>query len=173
VGSADPEEFLGAATGFLNDTLWGTLAAGIVIHPRLEQDPGVARALERAITDLRYGNVAINQWAAVNYAMPSLPWGGHQSVSPADIQSGLGWVHNTYLLDHVDKSVLRGGLRVQPTPVWFADNAGAGRLGPQLVDLEAEPRWRKVPGVLARTLLPGGSTPRTRQPAHSSGTSES
>ena len=49
VGSADPAEFLEAAVRFANDRLWGTLSAGLVVHPRSMKDPAAAAAVERAI----------------------------------------------------------------------------------------------------------------------------
>jgi acyl-CoA reductase-like NAD-dependent aldehyde dehydrogenase len=152
VGSADPVEFLDRATHFMNDTLWGTLNACIIIHPDLEQDATVGKALDRAITELRYGTVAINHWPALGYALGSLPWGGHPSASLKNIQSGLGWVHNTFMLDGIDKAIVRGKLRVRPTPVWFYDNRKAAAMGPKLVDMEASPSWLKVPGLLLRSL---------------------
>lgn len=152
VGSTDPVEFLDAATRFLNDTLWGTLSATIVIPPELEADPGVSAALDLAVRDLRYGNVAINHWPAVSFVLMSLPWGGHPTSSLADVQSGIGWVHNTFMLGGVEKVVLRGPLRVRPAPLWFSDNLKARRVGPPLIAMEAEPSWLKVPGLLRRTL---------------------
>ncbi len=152
VGSADPVEFLASATTFMNDTLWGTLNACIVIHPDLEKDLVVGGALDRAITDLRYGTVAINHWPAVCYGVASLPWGGHPSATLKNIQSGLGWVHNTYMLEGIDKSVIRGDLRVRPTPVWFYDNKKTTALGPKLVRMEANPSWLKVPGLVLSSL---------------------
>ena len=150
--STDPAAFLADATKFMNDTLWGTLSASIIIHPAAEKDPEVSSALDRAVTDLRYGNLAVNHWTALNYSVAALPWGGHPSSSPKDIQSGLGWAHNTFMLGRVDKAVLRGSLRLEPAPVWFADNTKSGRAGPKLLDMEARPRWRKVPGLI-RALL--------------------
>jgi acyl-CoA reductase-like NAD-dependent aldehyde dehydrogenase len=152
VGSADPVEFLARATTFMNDTLWGTLNACIIIHPKLERDATVGSALERSIAELRYGTVAINHWPALGYALGTLPWGGHPSASLKNIQSGLGWVHNTFMLGGVDKAIVRGNLRVRPTPVWFYDNRKAAAMGPKLVDMEASPSWLKVPGLLLRAL---------------------
>jgi aldehyde dehydrogenase (NAD(P)+) len=152
VGSADPVEFLASATRFMNDTLWGTLNACIIIHPRLERDATVGGALDRSIVDLRYGTVAINHWPALGYAIGSTPWGGHPSASLKNIQSGLGWVHNTFMLGGIDKAIVRGALRVRPTPVWFYDNRKASALGPRLIDMESSPSWLKLPGVLLRAL---------------------
>ncbi|MEZ4364732.1 MAG: aldehyde dehydrogenase family protein [Kofleriaceae bacterium] len=150
--ASDPAAFLTAATGFMNDRLWGTLNACIVIHPDAERRPEVASALARSITELRYGTIGINHWPAVGYGVVTLPWGGHPSANLADIQSGLGWVHNTYMLEGIDKAIVRGPLKVFPTPVWFAGNKATAGLGPKLVAMEADPRWWKLPGVVLRAL---------------------
>ncbi|SDT33431.1 aldehyde dehydrogenase (NAD(P)+) [Friedmanniella luteola] len=148
LGGTDPVTFLADATTFCNDTLWGTLSAELVVPPALQQDPAVARALDRAVLDLRYGNVAVNHWPAVNYALVSLPWGGHPSATLQDVQSGLGWVHNTFMLGGLEKAVLRGSIRSRTTPPWFADLPDAGRAGADLVRFEADPRLRRLPGLL-------------------------
>lgn len=150
---ADPEEFLERATAFMNERLWGTLNAMIVIHPRLQRDPLVARALDRAIVELRYGTVAVNHWPALGYAFGTTPWGGHETSTLRDIQSGLGWVHNSCMLEGIDKSVVRGGLVVRPTPVWFFDNAKAGAMAPRVARMEAAPSLWKVPGLVAAALF--------------------
>jgi len=148
----DPVEFLSTATSFLNDTVWGTLNACIIIHPDLERDETVGRALDRAVVDLRYGTVAINHWPALCYGLAALPWGGHQSATLKNIQSGIGWVHNTFMLDGIDKSIVRGNLRVRPTPVWFYDNRKAVGMGRKLVEFEAAPSWLKVPALMLKAL---------------------
>jgi acyl-CoA reductase-like NAD-dependent aldehyde dehydrogenase len=153
VGSADPVEFLDSATRFMNDRLWGTLNAAIIIHPKTEADATVNRALQRAVVELRYGTVAINHWPALGYGLGSPPWGGHQSANLKDIQSGLGWVHNTYMLDGIDKAVVRGPLLVRPKPVWFYDNYKSAAIGERLIRLEQSPSWWKVPGVFAKALF--------------------
>jgi hypothetical protein len=153
LGSTDPVQFLAEATRFMNDRLWGTLNAMLVVPPKLEADPTVGAALDRAVLDLRYGTVGINHWPALGYVFGTTPWGGHQSATPEDIQSGLGWVHNTFMLDGIDKAVIRGPLTVKPMPVWFEGNAKAERVAPLVADLEAAPSWLKVPGLLLRVLL--------------------
>lgn len=153
LGSADPVQFLQACVPFMNDTLWGTLAATIIIPPALENDKRVKAELDRTILDLRYGGIGINHWAGLIYGLTTLPWGGHASASPEDIQSGLGWVHNTYMLEGIDKSVIRGDLKIWPTPPWFAGNTATTTLGPKLTRMEASPGWTKVPGIALRALF--------------------
>jgi acyl-CoA reductase-like NAD-dependent aldehyde dehydrogenase len=154
VGSADPIEFLASATTFMNDRMWGTLSTTLVVPPKLEKrDVAFAQALDRSIVDLRYGTVSINHWPALGYAFGTMPWGGHPSARLTDIQSGRGWVHNTFMLDGVEKSVVRGPLTLSPYPTWFFDNTKAGRLAPAAARMEAEPSWLKLPGLLAKALL--------------------
>ncbi len=151
--ATDPAKFIGAATTFMNEKMWGTLNAMWIIHPTLEKEPSVAKALDRAIIDLRYGTIGINHWPALGYAFGTAPWGGHQSASLSDIQSGLGWVHNSYMLEGIDKCVVRGPLVVKPAPVWFFDNEKAEGIAPKVAELEAAPSWFKVPGMLIKALF--------------------
>jgi hypothetical protein len=149
--AGDPAEFLAQATAFCNDRLWGTLNAMIVIPPRLEQG-SVGAALARAVSELRYGAVGINHWPALVYGMVTPPWGGHPSATLSNIQSGLGWVHNAYLLGGIEKSVLRGPLVVQPKPPWFADHRVSHEVGRRMVDFEADPSWLRIPGIALAAL---------------------
>lgn len=153
IGSADPVQFLTKAVEFMNGKLWGTLNACIIIHPKLEQDPTVSKVLDRAITDLRYGTVAINHWPAVCYGTGTMPWGGHPSASLKDIQSGIGWVHNSFMLSGIDKSVIRGPIKVTPKPVWFYNNHKSAAVGPRLVKLETRPTWGQLPGLFFKALF--------------------
>jgi len=153
VGSSDPVEFLFAATRFMNDTLWGTLNAMLFVHPKLERDATVSAAVDRAIVELRYGTVGINHWPALGYVWGTTPWGGHPSATLNNVQSGLGWVHNSFMLDGIDKAVVRGPLTVWPYPTWFVDNPKGAAVGPVLARMEASPSWLKLPGLLARVLL--------------------
>lgn len=139
LGSSDPIEFLAAATAFANDELWGTLNAMLYVAPASERDSAVAPALDRAIAELRYGTVAVNQWPASGYALATAPWGGHPSASLADVQSGIGWVHNTLLLERIEKTVQRGPLRAFPTPPYFPGHRSLRQLSRALVDFEASP----------------------------------
>jgi aldehyde dehydrogenase (NAD(P)+) len=152
VGSSDAAQFLAEVTTFCNDRLWGTLNATLVVHPRSEADPAVARALDKAIVDLRYGTVAINHWPALGYGFVTTPWGGHPSATLENIQSGLGWVHNTFMIEGIEKAVIRGPLVASPKPAWFFDNKKTHVLGAKLVDFEASPSWFKVPGMAIAAL---------------------
>lgn len=141
-----PEDFLDAATLFANSSIEGTLSCMLLV------DAGTRRssreAVDRAIRDLRYGSVAINLWSGVVFGIGTTTWGAYPGHTPADIGSGLGVVHNSFLYDHPEKSVVEGPFRIWPTPVWFADHRNLLDVGRRLTAFEHAPSWRKVPGLL-------------------------
>lgn len=148
----DPAAFLAAATAFANDRVWGTLSCMVMIHPETEEDPAVAAALDRAVAELRYGGVGINHWAGLIYGTVSPPWGAHPSSTLSNIQGGLGWVHNTLMLEGIEKAVLRGPIRVNPKPPWFVTNKKSLAVAEKMVSMEASPSWLKVPGIALAAL---------------------
>lgn len=143
--------FLEAAVEFANETLWGTLGASIIAHPKTAKDPVIGQALEQAVADLRYGSVGVNCWTALNYALGNPSWGAFPGHPRNDIQSGLKVVHNTYLFDHPQKSVVRAPFRAWPAPFWHVGGAGDA-LVRKLVDFEADPKSWKIPGILSAAL---------------------
>lgn len=127
------QEFLDAAVAHANARLVGTLGANVLIDPDTEAALGAG--FERAIADLRYGGIAINTWTGIVFATPILTWGAFPGGTLDDVSSGIGVVHNTLLLDHVERSIMRGPFRpfprsiggrtrlsVLPKPPWFVDS---------------------------------------------------
>ncbi|MDQ6883234.1 MAG: aldehyde dehydrogenase [Candidatus Dormibacteraeota bacterium] len=149
--SADPLDFLDQAVQFANMRLWGTLVATIVVPPRMLADPALRAGLDRAIAALHYGTVGVNIWGAYGFAIGT-PWGGHPSASLADIQSGLGFVHNTAMLEGVEKTVLEQPIVNAPKPIHFPSHRTARTLGRRLSEVEATGSWAKLPGVLSAAL---------------------
>ncbi|MEO8211980.1 MAG: aldehyde dehydrogenase [Myxococcales bacterium] len=152
LAETDPAAFLAGMTTFCNDRLWGTLNAAIIIDPRSERDATIAAALDRAVTALRYGTVAINLWPAVGYGTVSPPWGGHPSATLEDIQSGLGWVHNTFMLGGIEKSIIRAPVVMAPKPAWFLDNSRCHLIGRKLTAFETAPNAWSVPSLVLTAL---------------------
>jgi aldehyde dehydrogenase (NAD(P)+) len=149
---SDAAEFITAATRFCNERLWGTLSASVIIHPSTERQPGAAAALEKAIAELRYGAVAVNHWPGLVYGLVTPPWGAHPSSTLQNIQGGLGWVHNTFMLEGIEKVVLRGPLTVFPRPPWFITNKKSLQVARKMFAFEQAPSWLKVPGVALAAL---------------------
>jgi aldehyde dehydrogenase (NAD(P)+) len=152
VGSADPVEFLDHAVRFANERLWGTLSAGLVVHPKTAKDPTTGAAVERAIERLRYGAVTVNGWSGMVFAFGTPPWGAYPTSTPQDIQSGSGWVHNTPMLEHIEKAVMRHPVTAMPKPGYAITHRSAHRLMPRMVALEERASWTKVPAVLAAAM---------------------
>lgn len=152
VGSDDPIEFLDRAVEFANHRLWGTLSADLVIHPKLMRDQTIAAAVERAISRLRYGAVSVNSWSGFVFVYGTPPWGAYPGSTRADIQSGTGWVHNTLMLEGVEKAVLRHPLTLMPKPATFPGHRTARTLFRRLTALDERASWSRVPGVVAAAM---------------------
>jgi len=153
------QEFLDAAVAHANDRLVGTLGANVLIDPDTEAELGAG--FERAIADLRYGGIAINAWTGVVFATTVLSWGAFPGGTLEDVGSGIGVVHNTLLLDGIERSVLRGpfrpfprsltggGFSILPTPPWFVSSRTAAAVSEGLTRYQIG----KSPAVLAATLI--------------------
>ena len=152
VGSDDPVEFLERGVDFVNNRLWGTLTADLVVHPTSLKDPRVAQALEAAIARLRYGVVAVNTWSGYAFVYGTPPWGAYPGSNPWDIQSGTGWVHNTPMLEGIEKAVLRHPLTIVPKPTTFRSHRTAHVVLRRLTRLEERGSWASVPGVVAAAM---------------------
>ena len=137
---------------FANDRVWGTLNAMMFVHPRVEASSAGRQALDAAIRNLRFGTVALNTWPALGYALVSTAWGGHPSATLANVQSGLGWVHNTVMLEDIEKSVVRAPLKPAVKPIYFPSHKTLDRLGSRLVEFEAAPGSLEFPGIAVAAL---------------------
>jgi hypothetical protein len=138
-------KFLERAVEFANEKLWGTLAASITLPPAFRKDPVREQALQSALVKLRYGTIAINQWSGLAFAMMSPAWGGVAGSRLDDAQGGIGWVHNTLMLDGIEKNVLTGPLTVSPKPLWFSTHANPEPVSWRLLDLYYKPSvWNLV-----------------------------
>lgn len=132
-----PEDFLDRAVDFMNESLWGTLAAAITIPPSFQRQH--AARLDAALGRLRYGSIGVNQWPGVAYALMSPPWGAYPGGTLANVQSGIDVVHNTYLLDHPQKTILRAPLALFPKPMWFSTHRRTQQVAAKLLRLYSRP----------------------------------
>jgi acyl-CoA reductase-like NAD-dependent aldehyde dehydrogenase len=137
--AAEAKTFLTEAVNFANTKIWGNLSCVVLIDAVTQKH--CAAELERAIANLNYGAIGINVWTGTIYFLSSLTWGAFSGNSPKDIQSGCGVVHNTYLFDHPQKSVLRAPFRIRPTPSWFAGHKTILPLAQAFAELQAKPGW--------------------------------
>lgn len=137
IDTSSPDEFMKLAVGFANERCWGTLSCVIVADDETREE--YAGGLDRAVEELQYGVIGINLWSGVVFGLVSPPWGSFPDTSPLDIQSGTGFVHNTFMFDHPQKTVVRAPFRISPKPAWFSDHENLEALGVSLFEHEVNP----------------------------------
>ena len=157
------EAYLVAAIEWANTSLYGTLGANIVIHPKTIAAIGTDR-FDEILTTLEYGTIAINCWTGVAFLQANAPWGAFPGHTLEDIQSGIGTVHNALLLENTERTVikapwrpfprslLRGQFSLLPRPPWFVTNATQATLGRLLVKFQHRPAWSKLPRIFWHAL---------------------
>lgn len=148
--AADAGDFLRKATKFANDDCWGTLSTMMLIHPKSQAE--FRADFEQTIAELKYGGIGVNVWAGLIYGLVVTTWGAFPGHTLHDIRSGRGVVHNTYLFDNPQKSVVYAPFRIAPTPLWFADHKTQDRVGEKMTAFEANPSFFGLPGVLVHAL---------------------
>lgn len=157
-----PQAYLDEAVAFANDRLFGTLAATLLVHPKTERQLG--DRLDRAVEDLRYGAVGVNDWHMWAAFLPPCPWGGAPGQPLNDVQSGRGFVHNSLMFDRPEKTIIRNSFhlaprawryrepQLSPHPLYSAALPVGLDAGRQMTVLAADPRWRHLPRLLAAMM---------------------
>ena len=156
------ENFAEEAVRVANDEFVGTLGVNIIAHP--DTIKGMGDRFDHLVEKLRYGTIAINAWTGVGYLTPTATWGAFPGHKRNDIQSGTGVVHNAFLLDRPERTVVRGPFRpaprsvfrgewsLSPKPPWFVNNRTSATTGRLLVDFAGAPGWGKLPAIFASAL---------------------
>lgn len=152
VDAADAVAFLGRAVKLVNEKVWGSLTAQLVVHPATMRDRAGREAVERAIRELRYGSVSVNTWSGTGFGLGTTPWGAAPGATPQDIQSGKGWVHNTFMLEGIEKAVIWAPLRAMPAPPWFPGHRTLDALAKEITSFEASPSWLKLPAIVGAAM---------------------
>lgn len=144
--------YLDKAVKFANEQLWGTLSATILVHPRSMKDPAVAQAVNKAIEDLEYGTVLVNAWAGIAYGIVTTTWGAFPGATDEDIQSGRGVVHNSFMLEDTQKSVVRAPFKAPIKPPTFHTHRTLDEVGQRATQLEATGDLSVLPGLLWQAM---------------------
>ena len=109
--------------------------------------------MQKAALALEYGAVGINVWPAVVYATARAPWGGHPKATLADVQSGIGFVHNPLFLPKVEKTILEASLVALPTPPYLTGHKHGLAAARRLTEYAANPGLGSAFGVVRATLF--------------------
>lgn len=157
--AGDTSTYLKAAVRFANESLWGTLGANLIVHPKTMRD--YESDVDDAVAGLRYGCIGVNAWTGVGYFICETPWGAYPGHMQNDIQSGTGVVHNSHLFSRSEKSVIYApfapfprsfsgyGNTLLPKPPWFVTNSMAANIGRALCAFEVN----KNPLTMAHVAL--------------------
>jgi len=159
----DAESYLRQAIDYCNTQLHGTLGANIIIHPKTRK--ALSDRWDDIISELRYGCIAINGWTGLGFLSVQTPWGAYPGHTLQDVQSGIGFVHNSYMFDRPERTVveapfhpfprslLHGSTTMLPKPPWFVTNKKAGVLGKLLTRFEHKPGFLKIPRIFLNAML--------------------
>lgn len=162
--ASDAEAFLVAAIDYANTELWGTLGANILIHPKTIRKIGKTR-FEKILANFRYGTIGINGWCGLGFLITACPWGAYPGHTLEDIGSGIGTVHNAFMLENTEKVVVQapwrpfprgimsGQFTLLPRPPFFITNKKQHRIGELLTRFQYKPSWFKLPRIFLNALL--------------------
>ena len=120
---------------------------------------------EALIAELRYGCIAINAWTGLGFLLVQTPWGAFPGHKLDDVQSGIGTVHNTFMFDKPERTVVEAPFRpfprnllslqfwLLPRPPWFVTNRKAHIVGRLLTAFQYRPSVLKLPRIFLNALL--------------------
>lgn len=155
-------DFLAAAVDTANESFVGTLGANVVAHPR--DIAALGPDFDALIANLRYGTIAINAWTGVGFLTPTATWGAFPGHTLDDVQSGVGVVHNAWLIERAQRTIVRGPFRpaprsvlhaewsLSPKPPWFVNNRTAPTTGRLLTQFAGAPSVAKLPLIVASAM---------------------
>lgn len=146
-------DFLPAAVEFVNERVWGTLCCSVLIADHTRRDPASEQAFQEALDELCYGSIAVNHWAGLGYALAETTWGAHPGHTAEDIGSGQGQVHNAFMFDCAQKSVIYGPFVPMLKMPWFFDHKRKGPVLSRMLALDAAPSLLKVPMIALHSIL--------------------
>jgi aldehyde dehydrogenase (NAD(P)+) len=134
---SDNDSFADVSIKYVNNELWGNLGASVLIKGSNKKH--LKPVVDKYKNNLNYGTVAINEWSAIAFIIPTMPWGGYPGNKDNDIQSGQGYVHNAYFFESPLKGIVETKFRFSRfiDPPWFVNNKKAHRLFKNLTYYQA------------------------------------
>ena len=147
------EDFCTNSVNYVNNELWGNLGVSVLIKNYKKKKN--EKILSSYVENLKYGTVAINEWSALGFVIPSLPWGGYPGNKDNDIQSGQGYVHNSFLFESPQKGIIYSKFRLSRLidPPWFVTNKKAHRIFKNLTYYQATKSKINLIKLIFSTLI--------------------
>ena len=162
ISGSSPEDFLRKAVSFCNETLSGSLGANIIIHPKTRA--GMGERFEEILADLKYGTIGVNIWTGGGFLLTQTSWGAYPGNTITNAGSGIGHVHNAFMFDKPEKSILYAGFypfprglmhghfNLLPKPPWFINNKNGHKVAKKMTAFAANPSLLKLPGIFYAAL---------------------
>lgn len=147
--AASAEAFLPAAVEFANSRLHGTLGASILIDE--DSKKAHRKVVDQAVTDLKYGAVAINTMAPYAWLNPFLTWGGNEEGE--QVVSGHGNFGNLLGFENIEKSIIETGF-MSAGHLLLTNKAVFYKLSEQSARYYAKPSWSGI-GAMLMTMVAG------------------
>ena len=146
--------FLNQAVDFANGELWGTLAASITLPAdSARTQPAKPRCNRPFAASITARSPSISGQGWLCHDVSRLGRRCRQQLD--DAQSGIGWVHNSSMLEGVEKNVLTGPLTVSPKPMWFATHSNPEAVAWRLLNLYDKPSLWKLAALLGSAVRHG------------------
>jgi hypothetical protein len=147
---ATADAFLPAAVEFCNERLLGTLGCAVLI----DEDTKKAHraALDRAVTDLRYGGIAINTMPPFIFLSPYLTWGGNEEGR--EFVSGHGNFGNVLCFENVEKSIIVDDF-MSTGHMMNTNKAGFDAFAEAYSRYSVEPGWKNLTRLMGSVVAGG------------------
>jgi len=90
---------------YANNKLWGSLTCTLIVDTASHK--ANAALVEKALDDLKFGAIGLNQVGGFAVIFSQLPWGAYPRHDTYDVQSGMGKLGNAYCVNDVVKGIIR------------------------------------------------------------------
>lgn len=145
---AEADVFLPAATAFCNERLLGTLACCILIDETTKKKHQAS--LDEAVTDLRYGGIAVNTMPPFIFLSPYLTWGGNEEGP--ELVSGRGNFGNVLCFENVEKSILTAGF-MSMGHMLNTNKADFDALCENMSRYSLDPSWKNLSRLIGGVVI--------------------
>jgi hypothetical protein len=146
-------QYVDDAINYVNNEVWGNLGVSVLIKKHKKEKNSIF--LNKYVKNLNYGTVAINEWSALAFIIPTMPWGGYPGNKDNNIQSGQGFVHNSLLFESPLKGVVYSKFRMSRLidPPWFVTHKKSHKIFKNLTYYQAETTKFNLIKLIFSTLV--------------------
>ena len=142
-------EFLELAVPFCNKNLLGSLGACILIDDETQKKHQAS--LDKAITELRYGGIAVNAMPPIVFSNPYLTWGGNEDNDV--LVSGHGNFGNLFGYENVEKSIVTSAF-MSPGHMLLTNKSAFLSMSKEATKYAISPSWKKI-GCMTTAVMAG------------------